>query len=96
MSVVSGSLPATAKPPVSPSPRPGDGTSRELSRVGPAPNGLSPWRYAAAAAAGSLPQTNSVSSAQIRVQHGGKLTRQCHFCPPHAPPLGDVERALSR
>ena len=33
--VVSGLLPATATEPASPSPRPGDGTSWELSRVGP-------------------------------------------------------------
>jgi hypothetical protein len=55
--VVSGSLPATATEPASPSPRSGEETSWEPRRLGPAPNCVPPLRYVAAVAAGSLPQT---------------------------------------
>ena len=67
--VVSGLLPATATEPASPisASRRRDAYGGEPSRtLGPAPNCVPPWRYVAAIAAGSLPQTNCVPSTQIR------------------------------
>ena len=77
--VVSGSLPAAATEPASPSPRPGDGTSWELGCVARSEPLLAFLCYAAAPAAGSLPQTNSVPSTQIRCSTVASLRASATF-----------------
>ena len=93
-----GSLPATATEPALPSPRPGEGTSWELGRLAP-PRIIASLRLRGRRC-GSRRVLAPDELRPVRpdaVEHGGELARQRHLRPPHASPLGDVQRpALER
>ena len=69
---------STAAEAASPSPRPGDGTSSEQSCLARSEPNIS-LAYAAAAAAGFLPQTNSAPSTQVRCSTVASFSASASF-----------------